>query len=99
MSRAGTDPLVDHLEDADEDGRKTLKCVFRKWDVVGMDWIDLAQDRDSWRTLVNAVMNSRVPQKAGNFLTSWSLLASQEGLCSMELVSQLVSEQILFVYV
>jgi len=27
----------------------------------GMDWIDVAQDRDRWQALVNAVMNLRVP--------------------------------------
>jgi hypothetical protein len=38
-----------------------IKMDFREigWD--GMDWIDLAQDRDQWRTLVNTVMNLRVP--------------------------------------
>jgi hypothetical protein len=30
-----------------------------KWD--GMDWINLAQNRDQWRALVNTVMNLRVP--------------------------------------
>jgi hypothetical protein len=31
-----------------------------------VDWIGLAQDRDKWRTLVNAVMNLSVPSNAGN---------------------------------
>jgi hypothetical protein len=30
-----------------------------RWD--GMDWIDLAQDRNQWRALVNTVMNLRAP--------------------------------------
>jgi hypothetical protein len=32
-----------------------------------MDWIDLAQEWESWRSLVNAVTNLRVPLNAQNF--------------------------------
>jgi hypothetical protein len=48
------------LEDTSVDGREILRRIFRKWDGV-MDWIDLAQVRDRWRALVNAVMNLQVP--------------------------------------
>jgi hypothetical protein len=35
----------------------------------GMEWIKLAQDRDRWWALVNAIMNSQVLYNVGNFLT------------------------------
>ena len=37
-----------------------IKWIYRNWD-VGIEWIDLTQDRDRWRALVNAVMKLRVP--------------------------------------
>jgi len=53
------------------EGRRPLGRPRRRWvnirmdlQEVGygyMDWIGLAQDRDTWRTLVSAVMNLRVP--------------------------------------
>jgi hypothetical protein len=49
------------LKDPGIDGRIILRCVFEKWDFRGMEWIDLVEDRDRWRALVNAVMNLRVP--------------------------------------
>jgi hypothetical protein len=50
----------DHLENTGVDGRIILKWIFERLG-AGVDWIDLAQDRDRWQALVYTVMNLRVP--------------------------------------
>jgi hypothetical protein len=49
-----------HSEDPDVDMRIILKWIFEKRD-GGMDRINLAQERDRWRLLVNADVTLRVP--------------------------------------
>jgi hypothetical protein len=48
------------LEDPGIDGKIILKWIFKRLD-GGADRIDLAQDRDRWRAVVNTAMNLRVP--------------------------------------
>jgi hypothetical protein len=49
-----------HLEDTGVDSRIILRWIFRNLDVGDIDCIDVAQDRDRWRELVNVLKNFRV---------------------------------------
>ena len=49
----------DHLGDQARRREDNIKMDFQEVGCGGMDWIELAQDRDRWRALVNAVMNLR----------------------------------------
>jgi len=60
--------MRDHSENLGVAWRITLKWIFKKWE--GVVAYFMTQDRDRWRALVNAVMNLRVPQNEGDFLTS-----------------------------
>ena len=51
----------DHYEDPGVDRVMILNWIFKKKDGVCVDRINLAQDKDKRRALVNTVMNLRVP--------------------------------------
>ena len=61
------------------EGKSPLVRPRRRWEDIikkdlqevgleDMDWIDLAEDRDRWRAVMNAVMNFQAPKSGSNFL-------------------------------
>jgi hypothetical protein len=62
------------------EGKRTLGSARSRWEDNikrilekldgGVDWIDVAQDKEMWRAVVNTVMNFRFAYNAGNFLSS-----------------------------
>ena len=59
----------DHLENEGLGGRIILKEMFKTWHGV-MNRIDVGQDRERWRALLNEVMNPGVAQNSENFVNN-----------------------------
>jgi hypothetical protein len=60
---AGNRPLGRHWSRWEDN----IKMGIREMVFGGVDWINLAQDRDRWWALLNTIMNLRDPLKAGNY--------------------------------
>jgi len=77
------------------EGKRPLGRPRRKWEdnikmdlqelgCGGMDWMDVAQNRDRWLAIVYAVINFGFHKLRAIPCLAENRLASQEGLCSME---------------
>ena len=104
VARMGEDRGVHRVLLGKPEGKRPLGRPRRRWeDNIKMDlqevgggcgdWMELAQDRDRWRAFVGYGEGLSGSINAGNSLTSCKVywLASQEGLCSMELSKQVTA--------
>jgi hypothetical protein len=74
-----------------------IKMNLRDIGWCGMDWIDLAQDRDQWKALVNTIMNLRVPYISGKFFSSYTIGSFSR--TQLHAVSWLVKLVVLTLYI
>jgi len=63
-------------------GKNNIKLELQATGWKDKRWINLDQDRDRWRALVNALMNLRAPQNTRNILPSWGLFKNESTLWS-----------------
>jgi hypothetical protein len=68
-----------------------IKMDLREIGRYGVDWTDMAQDRDQWGALVNTVLNLRVPINTGKFLSGCPIGGCSRRAQLREQVSQLGS--------
>jgi hypothetical protein len=84
VARMGAKRNADRILVGKPEGNRPLGGPRRKWvdDIKmdlreiewdGIDWINVAQDRDHWRVLVRMVMNLHVPENAGKFWSSCTI--------------------------
>jgi hypothetical protein len=81
VARLGEKTIVYKVLVGNPEGKRPLGIPINRWEDNikmnlreigggGMHWISVAQDRDHWRSLVNMVMNLRVPENVVKFLNS-----------------------------
>jgi hypothetical protein len=64
-----------------------IKMDLAEKECGSVDWIGVAQDRENWRALLNAVMNFRILKMLGNYRVAAQLVGSRVVLSCIELVS------------
>jgi hypothetical protein len=71
-------------------GQTAIGIKEMEWE--GVDWIDLAQDINKWRTLVVPVMNLQVPYNTGSFLSRRGTIRFSRTLLMELIISDMMTQ-------